>query len=139
MPGSSDYSLAFYCTFTVTLNRPRIQHIFYDLCNLLPPGGADYGIDFGNLFLYLIPVPLSKTPAYNKSLKFVILKACHFQNGIYALLLGVMYEAARVNNDHVRFIFIIGYFITRISHYREHMLTVHKVFVAAERDVKQFH
>ena len=50
-----------------------------------------------------------------------------------------MYEAARVNNDHVRFIFIIGYFITRISHYREHMLTVHKVFVAAERDVKQFH
>ena len=73
------------------------------------------GVDFGNLFLKLFPVPLGKTARNDQAFELSgLFKLGKLENGVNALLFGRFDKSAGVDNYDLRLLLIGGYFIALV-------------------------
>ena len=102
---------------------------------------SEHGVNFRQLFIQLFPIPLGETAGDNDGFQTALLVAFDFaelQNIFNGLGFGIVNEAAGVDNDGVGFVQIRRQGIPRFVQQVEHLLAVHQVFGAAERDQPEF-
>ena len=93
---------------------------------------ADHGIHLRNLFYDLLFVALAQTAGYDQGFELARrLPVRHFQDGVYALLLGVIDEAAGIDNDDLRLFFIIRKGVAVFRQACQHLLCIHQILVTA--------
>ena len=117
----------------VILVMAAAKHIFDREDDAVVAVGSQHGVHLRNFLMDLFAVTLRHTACdkqyFAASLLFVL---SHLEDVFNALFLGVMDEAAGIDDNDVRLCFIVCDLITVLYQQAEHVLGVHKVFVTAK-------
>ena len=100
---------------------------------------AHHHVNLGHLVRELVRVPLRQAPGDDDLLLLSILRLLRLhrgrgEDGVHALVLGVLDEAAGVDDDCVRILVLVDDVETVGEEVAEHDLAVHGVLGASERD-----
>ena len=105
-----------------------------------PAGRPDDRVYFRDLFKDLLFISLCHAARDHKDFQIPgLLQVSESQDFLYALCLGLLYEAAGIDHRRIRFILVICDLIPVFGKDAEHFLGIDKIFVAAEGNHIQFH
>ena len=96
-------------------------------------------VDLGQLGLHFVRVALHQAAGDDQTLHFAdLLVLRRVEDGLDGLALGGLDEPAGVDHAHVGLGHVLGDFPARRAQQGEHVLAVHQIFGAAERDESYF-
>ena len=114
----------------LTLER-RVRRVY----DVVVAAGAAENVDFGQLAAHFVRVALHQTAGHDQTLHAAgLLVLRGLEDGLDGFGLCRFDEAAGVDHADVRLAHILRDLPARVAHQGEHMLAVHQIFGAAERN-----
>ena len=100
-----------------------LQCLLYGIHDLVVRCGAQHFVHFRYLLQDLLLVSLGQAAGDNKRLQSACLFVfCHLQDGLDALLLGIMDETAGVDDDHISPGLIVRHLVALVCQQADHNL-----------------
>ena len=94
---------------------------------------AHDGVHLGDLPLDLVLIALRETPGGDQRLDTAVFaQLCHLEQRIDALLLGIVYKAARVDDNRLRLRLIVRNRKSPLHQHPKHHFRIYQILVAAE-------
>ena len=114
----------------LTLER-RVCRVY----DVVVAAGAAENVDFGQFLAHFVRVALHEAAGHDQTLHAAgLLVLRGFEDGLDGLGLGRFDKAAGVDHANVRLAHILGNLPACLAHQGEHMLAVHQILGAAERN-----
>ena len=114
----------------LTLER-RVCRVY----DVVVAAGAAENVDFGQFLAHFVRVALHEAAGHDQTLHAAgLLVLRGFKNGFDGLGLGRFDKATGVDHANVRLAHILGNLPACLAHQGEHMLAVHQILGAAERN-----
>ena len=108
------------------------QNFLYGLNNLVNSRSSQYTVHLRNFHLNFFLIALGKTARNHKGFHLPrFFQFCHFQNGIYAFLLGIMDKTAGIYYNDLCLSLIIRKGKAFPSQHSQHHFRIHQIFIAA--------